>query len=177
MGHRAVIGYNDGEVTWITTNNWSMILPEVMRTFIEEKRKENKDFDLDTFATDLFGKIRKINRLESIGVLPLSDLEKDNDRGWRVTYHVLDQLENGDALVCSTYSGGDKQWADATGEDVETAVKGHYNAEDGISMYYTKGEGKIHFYIDPRELDMDDEESPGSKFPLFCGSPVYPELS
>ena len=174
MGQSAAIAYNDGINTKIIGNKWSTNLPEVIRHFVEEKRKEDENFNIDVFATDLFNKLMNTGGVTAVTYYNENDME-ENDESY--PFHILDKLEDGSALVYTTYAWMSDEKPDTVDTDAETATKESNHACDGVSMYYTKGEGKINFYIDPKYLDTEDEDGNELDTPTFCYNPFYTEVA
>ena len=173
MGQRAVIAYNDGINTRITTNQWSTRLSEMIRVFVETRRKENENFNFDAFATDMFNKIVGTDHVSCIEIMEEGEKQHPYDP---TTPFPIERSENGDTLVVfASHYGEESSEIVEDGTDIETAVKNHPHAQDGISMYYTKGEGKIHFYIDPGYLKLDTTD--GSNVPTFAGTPFHSEVA
>lgn len=153
MGNRAVIAYNNGSSIAVTQIQVSVAIDAMISRFIEMKRKKNDDFDFLDFSEKLFQSISRHRQIGYIGIVEDSNVPNLH------SINIVDSVEDGDEFFHLYFIGDSEDalgsYQHGTDKDIYEVVKSHPHNQDGISMYYTKGDDKIHFHIDDSYLDEE----------------------
>lgn len=165
MGMRAVFAFENTKNEKIVTSvQWSTFihknLPVVVHYIME---KFNLNFD--EAVTKIF--TEHISPYVHIGEFNISS-QKDIDACPKYYNNIIENFiigrfnRNEDGMCHFIYANGyfNKEEEEIHTDDMKlkTIVKKHWHAQDGISMYYKQGSGKVEYYIDKKHEYVNQED-------------------